>query len=128
MTTLANEDPADPSVHEPKPAAYVVWAENGNCIMWTTNKPQAEACAKEHKRTMRELYDQDVVRGLLAAEDGAAEAFGVVVQDKRDLEAEVRRLQKLLEGAHATIRNMSPRGGYQPISTSGPVQPPPRKP
>lgn len=128
MTVMNGEDPADPSVHEPQPAAFVVWAENGDCILWTRNKGQAEACAKEHKRPMRELYDQDVVRGLLAAEEGAAEAFGVVVQDKRDLEAEVRRLQKLLDGAHATIRNMSPRGGYQPIGTSRPVQPPPRKP
>lgn len=128
MTTLNNEDPADPSVHEPKPAAYVVWAENGNCIMWTTNKAQAKECAEKYQRPMRELYDQDVVTGLLAAEEGAAEAFGVVVQDKRDLENEVGRLRTLLEGAHATIRSMSARGGYQPVGTTGPVQPPPRKP
>lgn len=128
MTTLENEDPADPSVHEPKPSAYVVWAKNGNCIMWTTKKDQAEACAKEHKRPMRELYDQDVVTSLLAAEEGAAEAFGVVVQDKRDLEAEVRRLHTLLEGAHTTIRTMSACGGYQPKAPDGPLQPPPSKP
>jgi len=128
MTTLNNGDPADPSVHEPKPAAYVVWAENGNCIMWTTNKTQAQACASKHERPMRELYDQDVVASLLAAEEGAAEAFGAVVQDKRDLEAEVKRLHTLLEGAHATIRGMPTRGGYQPVGTSGPVHPPPRKP
>jgi len=41
---------------------------------------------------------------MLAGEEGAAEAFGVVVQDKRDLEAEVARLQHLLEGAHRIIR------------------------
>lgn len=128
MTTLNNEDPADPSVHEPKPTAYVVWAENGNCIMWTTNKAQAKECAERYQRPMRELYDQDVVTGLLAAEEGAAEAFGVVVQDKRDLENEVGRLRALLEGAPATIRSMSARVGYQPVGTTGPVQPPPRKP
>lgn len=44
---------------------------------------------------------------LKLAEEGAAEAFGVVVQDKRDLEAEVRRLQTLLEGAHALIRKLA---------------------
>lgn len=60
MTTLNDEDPADPSVHEPKPV-YVVWAENGNCIMWTTNKAQAESCAEQHDRPMRELHDQAVV-------------------------------------------------------------------
>ena len=60
MTVMTNEDPADPSAHEPKPV-YVVWAENGNCIMWTTNKAQAEACAQKHERPMRTLHDQDVV-------------------------------------------------------------------
>lgn len=60
MTVMTNEDPADPSAHEPKPV-YVVWAESGNCIMWTTNKAQAECCAQEHKRPMRELFDQAVV-------------------------------------------------------------------
>ena len=60
MTVMTNEDPADPSAHEPKPV-YVVWAESGNCIMWTTNKAQAEACAEKHERPMRTLYDQDVV-------------------------------------------------------------------
>lgn len=128
MTTLRDQDVAAPSERKPKPAAFVVWAENGNCIMWTTNKPQADACAAKHERPLRELYDQDVVACLLAAEEGAAEAFGVVVQDNRDLEVEVKRLQTLLEGAHATIRNMSARGGYQPIGNNGPVQPPPKKP
>jgi hypothetical protein len=80
MSTLTNEDPADPRPHEPKPAAYVVWAENGNCIMWTTNKAQALACAAKYERPMRELYDQDVVHGLLATE----------------------------QSAHTTIRGMSP--------------------
>lgn len=56
MTVMTNEDPADPSAHEPKPV-YVVWAENGNCIMWTTNKAQAEACAQKHERPMRTLHD-----------------------------------------------------------------------
>lgn len=60
MTVMTNEDPADPSAHEPKPV-YVVWAESGNCIMWTTNKAQATECAEKHQRPMRTLYDQDVV-------------------------------------------------------------------
>lgn len=68
------------------------------------------------------------IEQLRLAEEGAAEAFGVVVRDKRNLEAEVKRLQALLDGAHATIRSMSARGGYQPVGTTGPVQPPPRKP
>jgi len=68
------------------------------------------------------------VQQLKLAEEGAAEAFGVVVQDKHDLQAEVKRLQTLLNSAHTMIRNMSARGGYQPIATAGAAQPPPRKP
>jgi len=40
---------------------------------------------------------------LELAELGAQEAFGVVVQDKRDLEKEVKRLTDLLRGAHQSI-------------------------
>lgn len=64
----------------------------------------------------RELYAdaQDAVgrlsarvRELEAVEEGAAEAFGVVVQEKRDLEAERSRLRELLDSAHAQIRRMA---------------------
>lgn len=44
------------------------------------------------------------VERLNLAEEGAAQAFGDVVQQKRDLEAEVKRLQSLLDGAYASIR------------------------
>ena len=37
---------------------------------------------------------------LRLAEEGAKEAFGHVVQQKRDLEAEVEKLRKLLAGAY----------------------------
>lgn len=66
MTVLDNEDPADPSVHEPQPVAYVVWAENGNCILWTTNKAQAQECAAKYERPMRELYDQAAIETAVA--------------------------------------------------------------
>jgi hypothetical protein len=46
------------------------------------------------------------VRQLEAAEEGAAEAFGVVVQDKRDLEAECHKLRELLDSAYAQIRRL----------------------
>lgn len=44
------------------------------------------------------------MRQLKLAEEGAAEAFGAVVQDKQDLEAEVKRLQSLLDDAYALVR------------------------
>lgn len=44
------------------------------------------------------------IEQLRLAEEGAKEAFGHVVQDKRDLEAECKRLRELLDGAHEIIR------------------------
>ena len=47
------------------------------------------------------------VRELELAEEGAKEAFGVIVQEKHDLAAECLRLRALLESAHAIIRRSS---------------------
>ena len=47
------------------------------------------------------------VASLEAAEEGAKEAFGVVVQDKHDAQAECARLRELLTSAHAQIRKMA---------------------
>jgi replicative superfamily II helicase len=113
MPTASKEDCVAPELHEATAAAYVVWADNGNCLMWTTSQAQAEACAAKHQRPMRKLYDQDEVIALnkrvaelLLAEEGAAEAFGAVVQAKRALEAEVKRLQSLLDCAYASIQRL----------------------
>lgn len=47
------------------------------------------------------------VQMLEFAEEGAKEAFGAVVQDKRDAQAECNRLRKLLDDAHAQIRRQA---------------------
>lgn len=47
------------------------------------------------------------IRKLELAEEGAKEAFGHVVQQKRDLEAECNRLRGLLDASYASIRRMS---------------------
>jgi chromosome segregation ATPase len=47
---------------------------------------------------------------LVLAEEGAKEAYGVLVQDNRDLEKEVSRLRSLLDGAYASIRNRAALG------------------
>ena len=46
--------------------------------------------------------------GLRLAEEWAKEAFGHVVQRKRDLEEECKRLRRLLDGAYDTIRQQAP--------------------
>lgn len=47
------------------------------------------------------------IETLELAEEGAKDAFGHVVQQKRDLEAECKRLRGLLDAAYADIRRMS---------------------
>ena len=47
------------------------------------------------------------IEALELAEEGAKDAFGHVVQQKRDLEAECKRLRGLLDAAHADIRRMA---------------------
>lgn len=47
------------------------------------------------------------VASLVAAEEGAKEAFGVVVQENHDAQAECGRLRDLLTSAHAQIRKMA---------------------
>ncbi|NDP41084.1 MAG: hypothetical protein GZ093_20610 [Rhodoferax sp.] len=56
------------------------------------------------------------IEGLILAEEGAKEAFGHVVQAKRELEAECTRLRELLQSAYEDIRraarhNAVMRGG-----------------
>ena len=49
------------------------------------------------------------IEKLRLAEEGAKEAFGHVVQEKRDLEAECKRLRGLLAGAYDTIHQQAHR-------------------
>ena len=44
------------------------------------------------------------VKELTLAEDGAKEAYGVLVQSKHDAEAECKHLRELLQAAYAQIR------------------------
>lgn len=81
----------------------------------------------DQNNTTTEAELRKQIRLLELAEEGAKEAFGAVVQQKRDLEAKVEHLQKLLDGAYASIRRLSARGGYQPIGTNSQTQPPPSR-
>lgn len=56
------------------------------------------------------------IEQMRLAEEGAKEAFGHVVQQKRDLEAECKRLRILLDGAYKTIR-LFPPGAHQDSPT-----------
>ena len=68
-------------------------------------------CSKAGCINRRLTAERDTLRAeverLNLAEEGAAQAFGDVVQQKRDLEGEVKRRQSLLDGAYASIRNYS---------------------
>lgn len=65
-------------------------------------------CINRRLTAQREQLRAEVEQ-LRLAEEGAAQAFGDVVQQKRDLEAEVKRLQSLLDGAYASIRQHAAR-------------------
>jgi hypothetical protein len=47
----------------------------------------------------------DEIEALKLAEEGAKEAFGHVVQQKQDAEAECKRLRELLDGAYKSLRS-----------------------
>ena len=65
--------------------------------------------AVEYLRRARKA-EADVAH-LMLAEEGAKEAFGHVVQQKRDLEAELKRLRGLPDGAYDTIRRQAHNAG-----------------
>ena len=67
------------------------------------------------KRAAESNIEENV--GFRLAEEGAKEAFGHVVQQKRDLEAECKRLRRLLDGAYDTIRQQAPNAlGQEPCA------------
>jgi hypothetical protein len=55
---MSDKTPAALSECEPK-IVYVVWAESGNCIMWTKSKRQADECGAKYGRPVRTLCDPD---------------------------------------------------------------------
>lgn len=86
----ANQDNGEPSVAKEQALSKIAKAEKGT-----------------------DMSNETLVLGLRAkirelelAEDGAKEAFGRLVQQKRDLEAERNRLRGLLDASYASIRLM----------------------
>ena len=69
------------------------------------------------KRAAESNIEENV--GLRLAEEGAKEAFGHVVQQKRDLDAECKRLRGLLDLAYDTIRRKSHNALAQADSACG---------
>lgn len=62
-----------------------------------------DACVDAAIKRTETVWDERV-RQLELAEEGAKEAFGTLVQQKRDLEKECARLRGLLDGTHQMIR------------------------
>ena len=64
--------------------------------------------SRDEQATLALAIEIDWLRGdvevLKLAEEGAKEAFGHVVQQKHDTEAECKKLRTLLDSAHETIR------------------------
>lgn len=68
------------------------------------------ALVRAHKQEDRLMNEAaDAIDLLLRAEEGAKEAFGVVVQDLHDARKETATLRELLDAAHAQIRRMALR-------------------
>ncbi len=99
MKTLTRDDTEHGKEYALKSEADAIEAESAT--LWTRCR-DIEAKLVTQQAISAELRAE--VQQLKLAEEGAAEAFGAVVQDKRDLEAEVKRLQSLLDGAYASIR------------------------
>lgn len=60
------------------------------------------------KNCLLESLEAEVLQ-LKLAEEGAKEAFGAVVAEKRILEAKVKNLERLLNDAYAMVRkNIAP--------------------
>ncbi len=72
-----------------------------------------EKLAKKDETIAEQVKEIEQMR---LAEEGAKEAFGHVVQQKRDFEAECKRLRILLDGAYKTIR-LFPPGAHQDSPT-----------
>ena len=87
------------------------WTECESLVLkaWEVGEKERTALADENEQ-------------LRLAEEGAKEAFGHVVQQKRDLEAECKRLRRLLDGAYETIRRQAvtpnARSEARPVGTS----------
>jgi hypothetical protein len=97
MTVLIDEDPALPEAEIDECEAVIACLGDDAALLRREN-PDCEIAANMDAAA-------DMLEKLRATEEGAKEAFGHVVQDKRDLEAECKRLRELLAGTHAQIRS-----------------------
>ena len=97
MTAMDNEDPAVPKAEIDEFEAVIACLDDDAALLRRQN-PDCEIAANMEAAS-------DMLEKLRATEEGAAEAFGHVVQNKRDLEAECKRLRELLAGTHAQIRS-----------------------
>lgn len=53
---------------QPKPRAWVIFADNGNCRMWTTFQPHIQATADAAGLQVTHLFDQTALDAAVAAE------------------------------------------------------------
>jgi hypothetical protein len=97
MTVFDGEDPALPEAEIDECEAVIACLGDDAALLRRDN-PHCEIAANMDAAA-------DMLEKLRATEEGAKEAFGHVVQNKRDLEAECKRLRELLAGTHAQLRS-----------------------
>ena len=115
---VTDNEYTDPAVQEPKvtDSPAEIWLVYGDIEHDDTHH---ECCASGEVtwcedaqfaadvRYVRADMAEAKILALTLAEEGAKEAFGHVVQQEHDAEAECKRLRQLLEDAHASIQRMS---------------------
>lgn len=98
MTVMDNEDPAVPDEVDEGEALIACLSDDAELLRRAN--PECEIAANMEAAA-------DMLEKLRAAEIGAAEAFGVIVNDKHALQAECNRLRGLLDDCHAQIRRQA---------------------
>lgn len=98
MTVMDNEDPAAPQDVDECEALIACLSDDAELLR--RQNPECEIAANMEAAA-------DMLEQLRAAEIGAAEAFGVIVNDKHALQNECARLRGLLDNCHAQIRRQA---------------------
>jgi hypothetical protein len=106
-TNIAGASPVDQPVR-PGDLQAEALLHAGKCRTWAAktfnDAPDAALCVGAGDRL---LYAAQLLDLMALSEQGAQDAFGVVVQEKHDALAECKRLRELLDDCHAQIRRQA---------------------
>ncbi len=77
----ADELPTGPVDRPVGPRAWVIFADNGNCRMWTTFQPHIQKAADAEGLTVTPLFDQSAIDASVAAE---RERLALLAENRAD--------------------------------------------